>query len=304
MLKGRTIAGRQSLNDIPPESPFDPDPLMNDPFLQASTSSPGKTTGPFNLLPISISSPKCSEIFNIFHPTDPIAYRLEPLISPTMATMKPQPLPYTKKGLFGAPGIANIGARVGQSVGSMWYNLTSGVASSLINRSLGITGDEQALPMDKATGKAALPSKTAQKGSTSADATTQSTLIADDKKQQALAEAALSSSDPEHKPTLIDSELETLYAGFQKRRRSQQSNVSSDEDYEDASDRARKLKREEAKVRALNSNGRVDYSIQEGVFDISLLASIASHLSYWSDEDVNHFIVGQMLKRAREKEKR
>jgi hypothetical protein len=61
------------------------------------------------------------------------------------------------------------------------------------------------------------------------------------------------------------------------------------------------MQREEAKVRALNSNGRVDYSIQEGVFDISLLASIASHLSYWADEDVNHFMMGQMLKRGRKK---
>ena len=63
-------------------------------------------------------------------------------------------------------------------------------------------------------------------------------------------------------------------------------------------ERARKLKREEAKVKALNSNGRVDYHIQEGMFDLSLLASIASHLSYWADEDCNHFIMGQMLKKT------
>ena len=64
-------------------------------------------------------------------------------------------------------------------------------------------------------------------------------------------------------------------------------------------ERARKLKWEEAKVKALNSNGRVDYSIQEGMFDVSLLASIASHLSYWADEDVNHFIVGQVLSKGK-----
>ena len=52
-------------------------------------------------------------------------------------------------------------------------------------------------------------------------------------------------------------------------------------------------------VRALNSNGRVDYHVQEGLFDVSLLASIASHLSYWADADVNHFMVGQMLKKGR-----
>lgn len=145
MLKGRTIRGRKTADEIPAASPFDPDPMRIDPFSQLSESRtdnmPGLATG--HLLPITISSPKCSDLYNIFHPTDPIAYRLEPLISPAMAALKPQPLPYTKKDLFGAAGIANIGARVGQSVGTMWYSLTSGVASSLINRSLGITGDEQ-----------------------------------------------------------------------------------------------------------------------------------------------------------------
>ena len=140
MLKGRTIAGRKE-NDVPPESPFDPHIMSNDPFNQSRARA--NVPASANLLPITISSPKCSQLYNIFHPTDPIAYRLEPLISPAMAAMKPQPLPYTKKDLFGAGGIANIGARVGQSVGTMWYSLTSGVASTLINRSLGITGDEQ-----------------------------------------------------------------------------------------------------------------------------------------------------------------
>jgi hypothetical protein len=36
-----------------------------------------------------------------------------------------------------------------------------------------------------------------------------------------------------------------------------------------------------------------------GAFDISLLASIASHLSYWADEDVSHFMVSQLLARHR-----
>lgn len=328
MLKGRTVRGRKTLNEIPPDSPFDPDPMRTDPFGQISDpqtdNMAGSSTG--KLLPITISSPKCLEMYNIFHPTDPIAYRLEPLISPAMAALKPQPLPYTKKALFGAPGIANIGARVGQSVGTMWYSLTSGVASTLINRSLGLTGEEQvspviavlghvltdsqcqALPQDSGTGKTAATVKPATKKTSSDvpgahDAASSSMPVADEKRQQALAEAAMSSTDQNHKPTLIDSEMETLYAGFQKRSRSpSRSRTSDDGEYADApATRDRKMQREEAKVRALNSNGRVDYSIQEGVFDIGLLASIASHLSYWTDEDVTHFMLGQMLKRARGK---
>jgi len=112
----------------------------------------------------------------------------------------------------------------------------------------------------------------------------------------------MASTDRTHKPTLIDSEMQTLYADFQKRSRSRSAHSTASDDvgyHGTAASRDRKMQREDAKVRALNSNGRVDYSIQEGVFDISLLASIASHLSYWSDEDVNHFLIGQMLKRGR-----
>ena len=39
--------------------------------------------------------------------------------------------------------------------------------------------------------------------------------------------------------------------------------------------------------------------LHRGVFDISLIASIASHLSYWADEDVSHFMISQLLSRQR-----
>ncbi|EXJ93178.1 hypothetical protein A1O3_01735 [Capronia epimyces CBS 606.96] len=322
MLKGRTIAGRQMLGTNPfgastlPTSPFDPSPFGQDPFDSTLKSGPGVNSN--SLIPITVSSPKCNELFNIFHPTDPIAYRMEPLISLAMAQLKSQPLPYTKKGLFAAPGIGNMTARVGQQVMSSWYNLTSGVASSLINRSLGITGEEQALAQDKV--KVASGNGGGDGTGGHADSQQNPHLnipVADSKKQQDLAEAAKSSSSTGQAPTLIDSEIETLYSGFQKRRRSRShtstTETSEDEaaastsaEYELSLERARRLKREEAKVRALNSNGRVDYHIQEGMFDVSLLASIASHLSYWADEDVNHFMIGQMLKgggRERERER-
>lgn len=120
--------------------------------------------------------------------------------------------------------------------------------------------------------------------------------------------AASTGQTGQHPPTLIDADLETLYGGYQKRRKSVQNDASDrdlgaggvgDPDWQDAEERAKRLKREEEKVRKLNSNGRVDYAIQEGAFDINLIAAIASHLSYWSDEDVSHFVVSQLLSRHR-----
>ncbi|KAL8720251.1 MAG: hypothetical protein Q9225_002849 [Loekoesia sp. 1 TL-2023] len=246
MLKGRKIAARDTLHGLPRESSLESGPA-DDPFLSGSSVDP-PTANDSDLLSITVSAPKCQQLFNIFHPADAIAYRLEPLISPAMSSLKPQPLPYTKKGIF-APGqgFTGIGARVGQSVSGFWSNITSGVASSLLNRSLGISGDGQT----QSTQSIAAPttSKTASLARTGANG------------------AGDDVSSEEHPPTLIDSEIETLYAGFQKRRRSQQSDDARDlgerPEWQDADARAKKLQREEAKVRALNSNGRIDFSIQE-----------------------------------------
>ncbi|KAI4253804.1 MAG: hypothetical protein LQ352_003472 [Teloschistes flavicans] len=237
MLKGRKIAARSMLHGLPRESSLDLGPT-NDPSAAPDSE----------LLSITVSSPKCQQLFNIFHPADAIAYRIEPLISPAMSALKPQPLPYTKKGMF-APGqgFTGIGARVGQSVSGLWSNITSGVASSLLNRSLGISGEGQGAPPQ------AIPTPAAPTIAPSARAGTDA--------------MDTDPSSEERPPTLIDSEIETLYAGFQKRRKSQQSDDGRDlgerPEWQDAEARAKKLQGEEAKVRALNSNGRVDFSIQE-----------------------------------------
>ncbi|KAL8840906.1 MAG: hypothetical protein Q9170_001099 [Blastenia crenularia] len=240
MLKGRKIAARDTVHGRSRESSLDAGPAGSPIDLPTAHDS--------DLLTISISSPKCQQLFNIFHPADAVAYRLEPLISPAMSSLKPQPLPYTKKGIF-APGqgFTGIGARVGQSVSGLWSNITSGVASSLLNRSLGISGEGPT----QSTQSVAAPTapKVAPSARTGTDVT------GEDVRSQ------------EHPPTLIDSEIETLYAGFQKRRKSQQSDDARDlgerHEWQDADARAKKLQWEEAKVRALNSNGRVDFSIQE-----------------------------------------
>ena len=322
MLKGRTIAARHSLDGPPPQTPFDID-TMDDPFLGAAsttnTTSVSKESKIYHP-PFTVSSPNCNQLFNIFHPMDPIAYRLEPLISPSMASLKPQPLPYTKKGIFGAPmGLTDIGTRVSQSVTGLWSSFSSGIASGLINRSLGLTAEDaksRTLPISAETAQKdakALQDATAAAAGTGITAggvvpaasvqVNAGVDVKDDAKKQRLAQDTLLSAnslgETENLPTLIDNDLDTLYAGFQKRRKSQQSDEGRDlgpsPEWEESEERARRLRREEAKVRALNRTGRVDFSVQEGVFDISLIASIASHLSYWGDEDVSHFMLSQLL---------
>ena len=250
MLKGRRIAARRLTNGPLAQSPRSPEAL-DDPFLGAASqhSAEAEAAREPDMLSITVSSPKCHQLYNIFHPADPIAYRIEPLISRAMSSLKPQPLPYTKRGLFGVdvPGFTNIGARVGQSVSGLWSNITSGVANSLLNRSLGLTGDGQLASSQSITSPKIHP-----KPSASLDA---APLLSD------------SEQHTEFPPTLIDTEIETLYAGFEKQRKSHQSDESRDlgesAAWVEADERAKRLKREEEKVKALNSNGRVDFSIQE-----------------------------------------
>ncbi|KAI1639941.1 DDHD domain-containing protein [Biscogniauxia mediterranea] len=320
MLKGRTISARHQPYAAPSESPLSTE-YMDDPFLSSSVS-PDKRVSAITGLPYSVSSPKVGQLFNVFHPSDPISYRLEPLISPAMSSLKPQALPYTKKGIFGAvtpQGLSGIGVKVGQSVSGLWSSFSAGIASSLLNRSLGLSNE------DVANFNAANPppSTTMQnQGSLAPGAGTNiiaGGVISDtnahsermDARKRALARqnsSASGSTTPnavggDQDATLIDDELETLYARFQKKRVEEHKDSASraDEGQELGEAwaaeelKAQKLRREELKVRALNWNGRVDYSIQEGALDFNPINTIASHMSYWQDEDVSHFIISQLL---------
>ncbi|KAF2011943.1 DDHD-domain-containing protein [Aaosphaeria arxii CBS 175.79] len=299
MLKGRTIAARpSSATFVAPETPKSP---LDDPFASSSQAQSERA------FEITTSSPLCKQIFNIFHPTDPIGYRLEPLISPAMSSLKAQPLPYTKRGIFGAPaaqGFTGLSNKIGQGVTDFWTSVSSGIASGLLNRSLGITGtDASKMSSDLTHGQRSSRPLSIGPGSTPAVDEPAKAFINEERRRRLGEESIAPGVDGEHPPTLIDSEIETLYAGFQKRRKSQQEDdgrdAEKDLEWQELEERSRKLRKEEAKVRALNANGRVDYSIQEGAFDISLLASLASHLSYWADEDVSHFMISQLLARHR-----
>lgn len=70
LLEQRNIAARETLGDD-----FDP--------AQSTT----------------ILSPKCKNLYNIFHPCDPVGYRMEPLVSPQFAEFKPETVPFAVKGI-------------------------------------------------------------------------------------------------------------------------------------------------------------------------------------------------------------
>lgn len=276
MLKGRTIAARHDPNALPAESPMNPDAL-DDPFLSMYSSyAAGERISPTTGLPYTISSPKCVRLYNVFHPSDPISYRLEPLIAPAMRDLKPQALPYTKGGLFGAAagqGFSGIGNKVSQSVSGLWSSLSSSIASGLLNRSLGLTGEDVASmgAVTPTRASAAAGTNITSGGVITADVPTLTREDTSEKMNQLAKDTAQADRDGTsdgNAATLIDDEMETLYAGFQKRRK-QSSAGDEDEragaNWVEAEEKARRLRREELKVRGLNQTGRVDFVIQEYV---------------------------------------
>ncbi|KAL2144054.1 hypothetical protein VTI28DRAFT_9665 [Corynascus sepedonium] len=327
MLKGRTISARDLPNALPSESPLNPD-YMDDPFLDPpSHPYSNQQVSPITGLPFNVSSPKVGQLFNIFHPSDPISYRLEPLISPIMTTLKPQALPYTKKSIFNsvAPqSLTGIGAKVGQSVSGLWSSLSAGIASNLLNRSLGLTNEDVA--KITASQQQHHPQSPGAGTNISAGVIADSKALSDaersEKTAQRMRQLANGAASGGGAGTLIDDELETLFSQFQKNRvnmaskdgkqdamagkekEKEAARTLSREKWLEEERKAQRLRREEAKVRALNRNGRVDYCIQESVLDFNPINTIASHISYWADEDVSHFMLSQMLASKSQRPKR
>lgn len=281
MLKGRNISARHQREDaLPAESPMDPE-YMQDPFLAASSQSAfasGDNISSITGLPLTISSPKVGQLYNIFHPSDPIAYRLEPLIAPAMSSMKPQLLPYTKRTI--SASVSGIGTKINQSMSGLWSSLSSGIASSILNRSLGLTSDDvarmEAPPQPRTLSSSVGAGTNISAGGviSATDAPLPPSLQRENTtdKMRQLAEdtaAADRAGKGANAPALIDDEIETLYAGFQKIRKSHQGEMG-EQSWSEAEEKGRKLRREEEKIRALNGNGRVDYSIQEYVVSLIL----------------------------------
>ncbi|KAK9234487.1 DDHD domain-containing protein [Lipomyces kononenkoae] len=251
MLKGKTIAPRtvRSIDDIP-MSPLDFD--LDNPFEAAK-----RPVG-------TVSTPKVEDIYNIFHPADPISYRLEPLIVKRMAELKPQAIPSSRKGLNSQiANIAELTQRVAQSASNMWSSMASGLASTILHKSLGYEAD--------ASGTFNAPGDGNGGASPSSEATSSSF-------RQDLAITI-------HNPP--ETGVETLYSKFQK----------ESEKLTKAAEEHAKLQRDEELIRGLNYTGRLDFSLQEGYMDITLLASMGSHLGYFRDPDVANFVIGQLLAR-------
>ncbi|GAN08152.1 conserved hypothetical protein [Mucor ambiguus] len=97
--------------------------------------------------------PAADNIYNIFHKSDPVAYRLEPLVVRHYgAKLKPVPIPYIKGGLKSMLDAGfNAGSDLANRAGAMFESIKTGFTSSLLMRGLGFSK-----PLEYASGAAEL----------------------------------------------------------------------------------------------------------------------------------------------------
>ena len=283
MLKGRTIAARHTPDSFSCGRPLVSN-LVDESFPSAPVESPATATegpggyaditlqrlvSPITGLPFSVSSPKVSQLFNIFNPSDPVGYRLEPLISPMMRNLKPQSMPYTKKSIFGnmAPqGLTGIGVKVGQSFSGLLSSVSAGITTSFLNRSLGLTNEDFAslnaasnqnhqrqqqnlsshfssLAAGTGTGASEIPSNSSKSNTAVNNNATgldrrslapRDTAEKTNARKKELASSAMQlnrrASSSGNELTLLDDELETLSSKFEKTKSRRSGSVSAADD--------------------------------------------------------------------------
>ncbi|CCH43967.1 putative phospholipase, mitochondrial [Wickerhamomyces ciferrii] len=178
-----------------------------------------------------ISVPRCENFYNVFHPCDPVGYRVEPLISPEFKKFQPESIPFLienfNKQLSSFAELSeNLSNKFIGTAADAWSNVTANVGSKHVEKMLK-TASESATP----------------------------DILKDDDHNLKL-----------KKIKLTDEQL--------------------------------------SKLSSLNYNGRVDYELKQGYFDVSIISSISAHISYFEDENVAGFILKEILaKHERVKEK-
>ncbi|KAG0052492.1 hypothetical protein BGZ83_002522 [Gryganskiella cystojenkinii] len=205
--------------------------------------------------------PAVDNVYNIFHRSDPVAHRLEPLISRSYGSKtRPALIPYHKGGLKGLHiGIQDFSNDLANRANSMIESVKVGITTSMFTRALGFRTNAVANAVVIHNNK--LQESGSGGGSASTSDTEMSTIgdgtdQGDGTSTPTTANAAGATNSPR-----LNAEMNSIIS--------------------------------KAKIRALNKTGRVDWCLQEGVFENAYLSALSVHMQYWSDSDVAAFIIRQ-----------
>ncbi|GBB99560.1 hypothetical protein RclHR1_03560015 [Rhizophagus clarus] len=206
---------------------------------------------------IPLCYPAVKNIYNIFHNADPIAYRLEPLIARNYGSrLKPALIPYQKGGLKGM----HLGIQeFGSEIASKATNIFSTVKTSLMFTK----GLQSIIPQSNTiinTSSSSLKRSISMPHNTAGE-------------------------NNENSVNGTNCSTNSSPSILEKPDKSESDKFDNEEDLNGA-----------VRIKNLNSSGRVDWVLQEGILDVSYINAITVHLSYWSDCDAVNFIMKEIYR--------
>ncbi|TPX53946.1 hypothetical protein PhCBS80983_g06098 [Powellomyces hirtus] len=215
-----------------------------------------------------ISSPAVNAFYNIFHPHDPVAYRVEPMIEKPFGEQKPVPIPYTKGGLKGTiVGIQDLGSGIADKGRSMFeaaklgITSTKAVVTSGISTSMGrMVTMVSSINAFKAAGANGSGELADEKGQSAIDTASSPAGVHLSNQGGVIESAAI----PTHEPSVEMREI------------------------------VRPSREGATDVELLNPRGRIDYVLQEGVLENPYISALGVHMNYWSDPDCALFMLREL----------
>ncbi|KAI8985203.1 DDHD domain-containing protein [Pilobolus umbonatus] len=264
LLRGFKIASRKSLT-------------KPDQSVLSDVKSPSPSS-------INLCYPAVENLYNIFHKSDPVAYRIEPLIARHYtAKMKPEPIPYMKGGLKGVIDASlHVGSGIANRAGAMYESFKTGLTTNLLMRGLGLTRQQ-----------------IYQDSHPTIHVETEEEVQAEE--QDEVNDVLLKADDINNRTNRMRSMSDPAHA------------FSSDFRYKKTTNRKKSTTRKSPplplptangnpysqgakKINMLNVTGRVDYCIQEGLLENPYLSAFSAHMQYWQDFDVAAFLIRQIYR--------
>ncbi|XP_040824304.1 phospholipase DDHD1 isoform X1 [Ochotona curzoniae] len=263
-------------------------------FLALRGIRPGNTGSQDHILPREI----CNRLLNIFHPTDPVAYRLEPLILKHYSNISPvqihwyntsNPLPYEHmKPSFLHPAKEATSVSDNEGVSAVSSPVTSPVLSRR-HYSESITNIGKASILGAASigkGLGGMLFSRFGRSSTSQSSESSKDSMEDEKKPAASPSATTVATQtlPQSSSGLLDSAYFRLQESFLYLPQLLfPENVMQNKDNT-----------------LVELDHRIDFELREGLVESRYWSAVTSHTAYWSSLDVALFLLTFMYKHERD----
>uniref|UniRef100_A0A5K3F392 DDHD domain-containing protein n=2 Tax=Mesocestoides corti TaxID=53468 RepID=A0A5K3F392_MESCO len=296
---------RQQLNEGSRRSPTDPHSLvfasrlqnlfcMGSPlavYLTLRGIRPGQTGCPDAVMPRS----KCPHIYNVFHPADPVAYRLEPLLMKRYSTIPPVEI-YRCTDPSKVPyDLVHANSTSNQQLISQ-HSLPAGISyidEALHNGSL--TNDISSSSMESLTYIGSrfsrrLPLSSFMlgffKSSTEAEPAASPPPPVSPKRQKSSSPTSPTPTDPEASSCLEAEEEQVTF----------ELPASSHPSEDDVSTRANSTSPPPTELDSpVPLHYRMDYQLKESRYENAYLSALTVHTGYWSNADLVMFVLMQLF---------